>query len=258
MSAIFCIPDQDLTEIAYCDDLADPDIRSQFDATRKHLIAWVQLNNRPMVVNGIDNARTPFKILSCPVIGRSGQSNGLLALFRSAQSPNFELDDVVLIEILSRQAMSVAAQRYDPLTGLLNQSGFEHRLDQHLGGASAGSGALLYVDVPDLSAINAAFGYGTGDEVIRGVAQMLRASLATGERACRLSGHRFVVFCPDSDQQAAAARGAKLAESARQLEYVDADTRIPVQLRFAAAASPGGESCGRHWIAAAELACRET
>jgi len=204
-----------------------------------------------MVVNGIDSARTPFKILSCPVIGADGKSCGLLALFRSAERPNFELDDVVLIEILSRQAMTLAGGRQDPLTGLLNSSAFERQLER-------GCGVLLYVDVCDLGSINDAFGFAAGDEVIRRTAQLIRSTLTGDESACRLSGDRFVLYMPDADADTATVRGAELATAAAKLEYVDARQRIPVTFRYGVAAPPEGATSGRHWIAAAERASRQS
>lgn len=248
MSAVFCVPDQDLTEMAFSDADQDAQVRSQFEATMKPLIAWAQLNNRPMVANGIDKANTPFKILSCPVMGRDGRTSGLLALFRTATGANFELDDVALIEILSRQAMALVGQYRDSLTGLLSSSAIEDHLDSVLGGGERlSSGALLYLDIAGLDSTNAAAGFSAGDDLIRRVAQLIRQSLQPGETAGRMSADRFVVHMPDADADVANERGSAMVATAGQLDC---------KLKLGVATRSANPVCGRHWIAAAEQACR--
>ena len=250
MSAVFCVPDQQLTEMAFRDTDQDEQVRSQFETTMKPLIAWAQLNNRPMVVNGIDKANTQLKILSCPVMGRDGRTSGLLALFRTASGANFELDDVALIEILSRQAMALVGQYRDSLTGLLSGSALEDYLDLVLGsGERVSAGALLYFDIAEFNLKNSATGFDAGDDLLRQTAQLIRQSLKPGETAGRLFGDRFVVHMPDADAEIATERGAELVATASQLDC---------KLKLGVATRSANPVCGRHWIAAAEQACRES
>lgn len=258
LSAVFCIPDQDLTETAEKASLTDAATRAQLGSTRKHLLAWVQLNNRPMVVNRIDDAKAPYKILSCPVGGRDGSANGLLALFRSADSANFELDDVRLIEFLSRQAMALLHERQDALTGLMSRPAFERHLDEIFAtGPKSRGGMLLYLDIDELKAINDAFGFAVGDEVILRTAQLIRRSLMPNEVACRLAGDRFVLHLPERDDDGAATLGVEIARSARDLGYTAGGRRVLIALRAGVAPAPRGQASGRHWIAAAERACQQ-
>jgi diguanylate cyclase (GGDEF)-like protein len=227
VSAVFCIPDLDLTEIA--EKTADAETRAQLDTTRKHLLAWVQLNNRPMVVNRVDSVKAPYKILSCPVVDREGRTVGLIALFRGSDSVNFELDDVRVIEFLSRQAMVLLSERQDPVSGLMIGSAFERLLDEKLAISPAAKGALLYVDINQLKNINRSFGYSAGDEAILRTAQLIRRSLTAGEIGCRLSADRFVAYLPERDVDSANMLGAELAKSAEALGYASAGKhgRIP-------------------------------
>lgn len=259
LSAVFCIPDLDLTEVAERTSRTDDETRARLDATRRHLLAWAQLNNRPMVVNRIDSNKAPYKILSCPVAGRDGKPGGLLALFRAADSPNFELDDVRLMEFIGRQALYLLHERHDALTGLLSRPAFERYLDVQLKqGTRGGTGMLLYLDVDDLHAVNADFGLAVGDEVISRAAQLIRRSLAPNEKACRLAGDRFVVYLPERDADGAATLGAEIARSAVDLGYTAAGRRVPLRLRSGVAERPPVGAGGRHWIAVAEQNCRKT
>lgn len=257
LSAVFCIPDQDLTEIA--ESAADAETRAQLDATRKHLLAWVQLNNRPMVVNRVDSIKAPYKILSCPVSDRDAKPTGLIALFRGAQSPNFELDDVRLIEFLSRQAITLLSERQDALSGLLSRAAFERCLDEKIV-ASRGrpEGTLLYLDIDELKNINRSFGYAAGDEVILRVAQLIRRSLTSVEIGCRVAADRFAVYLPERDTEGAAMLAIELVQSAQALGFSAAGRRVPLSLRYGLAMAPVNVRAPRHWIAAAELACQES
>jgi diguanylate cyclase (GGDEF)-like protein len=255
LSAVFCIPNQDLTEMA--EGAADAETRAQLDATRKHLLAWVQLNNRAMVVNRVDSVKAPYKILSCPVSDTEGRPAGLIALFRGAQSPNFELDDVRLIEFLARQAMTMLSQKQDELSGLMTQGAFERRLEEEIGNTrGAVPGTLLYLDINDLKGINHSFGYKTGDEAMLRVAQLIRRSLMSNEFGCRIAADRFVVYLPERDADGTAMLAAELVQSAEALGFASAGRRVPLSLRFGFAAA-GDAAEARHWIAAAELACQQ-
>jgi diguanylate cyclase (GGDEF)-like protein len=255
LSAVFCIPDHDFTEITEQAD-ADAGTRAQLDATRRHLLAWAQLNNRPMVVNRVDVAKAPYKILSCPVVDQAQKPKGLMALFRGPESANFELDDVRLMQFLARQGMALLTERQDSASGLMRRSAFERLLDERLA-QSRPSGTLLYLDIDDLKTINESFGYSAGDEAIVRTARLIHRLLTPGEFACRLSADRFVAFLPERDADNAMSLGSELATAARSLNYGGADRSASLSLRFGVAAAPESVSESRHWIAEAELACQQ-
>lgn len=256
VSAVFCIPDQGLTVVA--EGTADDETRAQLDGTRKHLLAWAQLNNRPMVVNRVDSVKAPYKILTCPVVASDESPKGLIALFRGADSASFELDDVRLIKFLARQAMALLSERQDSVSGLMNRPAFERLLDESIEAlGDTPKGMLLHIDVNELKKINAAFGYGVGDEAILRTAQLIRRSLTEGEIGCRLSADRFVIWLPERDSESAEMLGTELIKSAEALGYASAGERVPLSLRFGAVAAPQNLAASRHWIAAAELACQE-
>lgn len=254
LSAVFCMPSAGLTVIA--DSVDDAAIRARLTATRKHLLAWARLNNRPMVVNRIDHDKAPFKILSFPVVDREARPRGLIALFRSGASPDFELEDVRLIEFLSSQTMTFLIERSDAMSGLLSHAAFERYLDQRLAD-SAGDhhGMLLFVDIDDLKDINGSFEFGVGDEAILRTAELIRRSLSDGETACRLAAGSFVVHMPGHGADDARDRGAALAQAARAEDFRSAGRQVPFSLSFGVSAAPSGSAEARHWIAAAETAC---
>jgi len=85
----------------------------------------------------------------------------------------------------------------DPLTGLLNRRGFERavaELDMPSGDLSGA--ALLAVDVDHFKRINDSHGHLVGDQVLRAVAQVLRARTKGSDISARLGGDEFVVLLP--------------------------------------------------------------
>jgi diguanylate cyclase (GGDEF)-like protein len=93
----------------------------------------------------------------------------------------------------------------DGLTGLGNHRAFQDELDSQLAAAKATSAplALLMIDVDDLKTTNDRRGHLAGDEVLRTVAQIMRANLRRGDHAFRIGGDEFALLLPGCDLDAA-------------------------------------------------------
>ena len=91
---------------------------------------------------------------------------------------------------------------HDPLTGLLNRRSFERALDQHLARVRryGVQGALLMIDLDGFKAVNDQHGHGTGDAVLAGVGERLRARLRTSDLLARLGGDEFAALLPVADR----------------------------------------------------------
>ena len=85
----------------------------------------------------------------------------------------------------------------DPLTGLANRRGIDAQLD-----ALCQNGerfAIIMVDVDAFKAFNDRYGHVIGDDCLRRVAAMLRASLRnTSDQIARIGGEEFVVVLPQT------------------------------------------------------------
>lgn len=247
------IPEKDISVVA---DGEFPDGEQILDRTRRHLLAWAQLNNRPMVVNRVASDQAPYKILSCPVRNAEQRVTGLLALFRSAEAENFEIRDVRILEFMSRKAVGILNNQHDPLTGLIGRSTFERRVQVLLDQATA-SHTILFVDIDRLQLINEAFGYQAGDEVIQRLAEVVRSELGEDDLATRVGSDCFAILLPGRDQAAANAIAAAILDAMSRLGYLKGSESVPVSVSIglAVAASNGAEV--RHLVAAAELACKK-
>ena len=213
--------------------------------THRHLLAWVQLNNRPMVVNrvvqGANADAPPFKILSCPIRDINNRVAGILGLFRRPDSPDFEIRDVRILELMARKVVTILDNDYDSLTGLLNRPAFERQTQVILNRADQNH-SLLYVDIDKLHLINDTFGFHAGDEVIRRFADILREQLGEADVAGRIAGDRFAVLLPEQDLVSAQSLSEHLCKSLAALRYLKGDKSLPMSMSVGVAQlNAGGE-----------------
>ena len=80
----------------------------------------------------------------------------------------------------------------DPLTGLLNRRAF---LDRAIG--RAGEQMLVLIDVDHFKQVNETIGHDGGDDVLRILADTLRASLPPEALVARLGGEEFAALLPE-------------------------------------------------------------
>ena len=94
------------------------------------------------------------------------------------------------------EARLAALAEHDELTGLLNRRGF-WRLAEHALKATARGrrhDAVLYVDLERFGAINDAHGHAAGDEALRAVARVIRATIRDADLGARFGGDDFAVY----------------------------------------------------------------
>jgi diguanylate cyclase (GGDEF)-like protein len=111
---------------------------------------------------------------------------------------------------------------HDVLTGLGNRALFLERLGEALDREMSGRGdppAILFVDLDDFKTINDSLGHPAGDELLKLVANRLKASIRPQDLAARLGGDEFAVLVggvsPDDESVTAnsvAARAVLIAE----------------------------------------------
>ncbi|ABC32406.1 predicted signal transduction protein containing a membrane domain, an EAL and a GGDEF domain [Hahella chejuensis KCTC 2396] len=86
--------------------------------------------------------------------------------------------------------------RHDPLTGLLNRTEFEYRLNNALV-RSREQGlqhALLFMDLDQFKIVNDTSGHAAGDELLRQIAVMFRQHLRERDSLARLGGDEFGIL----------------------------------------------------------------
>ena len=111
-------------------------------------------------------------------------------------------------EISERKTLEKQLERqayYDALTGLANRRLFEQRYERELQHLSEnGRLTLLYMDLNRFKQVNDSLGHSAGDELLKGVAERLKASLRSRELLARFGGDEFAVLLQDTGDAEAA------------------------------------------------------
>lgn len=106
---------------------------------------------------------------------------------------------------LNRLTADEAAARHlamsDRLSGLLNRAGFFAALDGLVAQSRRNNNdvALLYLDLDGFKEVNDAYGHGTGDKLIRGVAAGLKTLVGDTAVLARVGGDEFAIALATTD-----------------------------------------------------------
>jgi diguanylate cyclase (GGDEF)-like protein len=156
----------------------------------------------------------------------------------------------------------------DELTGLANRRRFLEGLRAEVQRARRywRPLSLMMVDLDHLKTINDQHGHATGDEVLRGLAQILRATVRETDLPARLGGDEFAVLLPETKGEAAWAIAERVRASmqAWRLETGGAQMGSTVSIGVASCAPgevpdlPGFLQMADHALYRAKAAGRNT
>lgn len=118
----------------------------------------------------------------------------------------------------------------DGLTGLLNGSALSKRMDD--GTTFAGVAAVC--DMDEFKEINDRYGHLAGDEILRNIGHLLRASIRPQDEAFRWGGDEFVVLFHNEDREVACARMQAIANRLRDFR-VRGHGVLPISFSWGAA-----------------------
>ena len=228
---------------------------------KQHLMAWIQLQQRTIIVNHISKVATdvaaPFKILACPVRHPSERVMGVLALFNPASAHDFDSYQTRVAELLAKKVSVIIQAQYDASTGLMTRHAFERQAASLLGSAGeTGEHCILYLDIDRLHVINETFGMHVGDDVIASVAECMARCVVSPALSARISGDRLAALIPNAGIAAAAAIAERIRASAAAVMPRAGQGSFEVSVCIGVAPVGRSENALAHALATAEIACK--
>ena len=145
-----------------------------------------------------DGTSFPVEYTSSPIL-QDGEVVGAVVTFK----------DITERKALEQQLHHQAF--YDPLTGLPNRALFMERLAHASTRANRRDSrvAVLFMDLDDFKVVNDSLGHKSGDQLLKAVAERVKACLRPEDTAARLGGDEFTFLVEDV---ASVGEGVELAE----------------------------------------------
>ncbi|MGQ0504336.1 MAG: sensor domain-containing diguanylate cyclase, partial [Myxococcaceae bacterium] len=163
------------------------------------------------------------------------------------------LDDDVLrmLEVIAIQAAQAVlrAQLFeqmermattDGLTGLLNHRTFQTRADEALAHAKRYSRkcSLILTDIDHFKSVNDTYGHPMGDQVLRGVAKILKDKARDTDIVARYGGEEFAIVMPETDAKGAHVIAERIREAVMTEVFQTESGPLKVTLSLGIATAP--------------------
>lgn len=169
------------------------------------------------------------------LISRDGSSYGIedsAAPIRDAQG---QVLGVVLVfhDVTEQRRMGHEMSfraTHDELTGLVNRSEFESRLQRALNDSLQrdSAHALMYIDLDQFKLVNDACGHAVGDQLLRQVTELLNGCVRSRDTLARLGGDEFGVILEHCDVAQAERVAQKICDQMEEFRFVHEGRRFRI------------------------------
>lgn len=188
-------------------------------------------NNSSAFGNSVREASASLSHKSSPSDVRDAVKS-ILEASRDMEARSQELEErlkATKSEVSELQQTLEAARseaRTDGLTGVANRKAFDETLSREIKHAreSGRSLCLLIGDIDHFKKFNDTFGHRTGDQVLRLVANSLKASTRQSDTVARYGGEEFAVVLPSTSTEEAEQIANKIREAVQSRELVKRST----------------------------------
>jgi diguanylate cyclase (GGDEF)-like protein len=128
----------------------------------------------------------------------------------------------------------------DSLTGLYNRSFFFAAVDREIARSARSNRGfcLLMMDLDELKPINDKYGHYFGDQVLRGVGEVVRNGVRRIDTAARYGGDEFVALLPETDTAGAHVLAEKVRVGVTELDISVAGVRIEASMSVGVVSFP--------------------
>ncbi len=196
------------------------------------------------LVNTIFGKDITFSVRAVPIFAGGGRSIGVIASFDDVtelEEKNRLLEQMVAdlkenkksLQDMDKKLKFLASR--DPLTNCYNRRSMLSRLDGFFEQSNNPGHhfSLVLIDVDNLKHVNDRYGQAVGDDVLRGVAEMITLSVRPGDILARFEGEEFCLLLPKTTINEA----QHLAEKCRQRIESDHIAGVSVSVSLGLASS---------------------
>ena len=178
-------------------------------------------------IDAIDFRLRPLEDEFSSTLGASSRLTTVILVWTAALSSLLFLGIGIALSgsILARaDSMELALRHqasHDELTGLVNRREFERRLSAAVAPLpdQREPGALLYLDLDQFKIVNDTCGHHAGDELIRRVADTIRAAVRSSDTIGRLGGDEFGLLLPACAPAAALSIAETIRSNLSELRF---------------------------------------
>ena len=208
-------------------------------------------------IEGSDNpAEMGYQAMLCPLLDNGGNLEGFVAQLGRTNGESFDDSHKRFMSHIVRKIEYVIEQSFDPMTGLMNRSGFEAQIHESMKSLNGEKDAhqLIYFDLDNLQLVNDTFDRTAGDDVIVRFAQLVEEHLPKNAVATRLRDDDFVILMTNSTIDEALALTDRIRKDGHVLRYLKGDRslQVTVSAGIASLKSRGSEGDA---LTAARIAC---
>ena len=142
----------------------------------------------------------------------------------------------------------------DRLTGLGNRALFEERLEIEIARAERNGAHLsvAFIDLDHFKKVNDRWGHEAGDDVLRGIAAVLRKESRIADSAFRWGGEEIVILFPETDAKGAVVQLERVRATLRDTSFESLPPDVRVTFSAGVAEYPTDGSTVEKLIAAAD------
>jgi diguanylate cyclase (GGDEF)-like protein len=117
----------------------------------------------------------------------------------------------------------------DPLTELLNRRRFSELAEVEFARAKRYSNpiAVIMLDIDHFKQVNDTYGHGVGDQVLKAIAERLRA-VRVSDILARYGGEELVALCPETSAEEAERLAERLCLALRERDIETTEGPIPI------------------------------
>lgn len=174
-----------------------------------------------------------WKLAVMPAVGWSQDSNlPLIALCGGAL--------ILLVETLTIAFLFMEEQRKkfrelsqtDPLTGLLNRTGFDSQLEHYLDGNGQKTCVGMLLDIDNFKFINDVYGHTIGDQVLQQLAHSIEQYFPQNVIIARNGGDEFCIILKDCSAEDAAAQIEAFSSAPRSFQSKGQEHNYSISLGY--------------------------